>query len=171
QEIAFPVKCMDPGVTAENSPLMRWSELYFEAAEKAGLDATGPRHLAPKFRHAGFVDVNLKICKWLLGKWAKGTKFKLLGRFVYEDLWNALPSLSLGLFTRLLHWSQSEVEVFLAECRQESIRADRHYYAETHVKLDPHLFWYAQKPKDASAPYSGHEHIQDEESLEIDEED
>lgn len=33
------------------------------------------------------------------------------------------------------------------------------------------LFWYAQKPTDSSTPYSGHEHIQDEESLEIDEED
>lgn len=135
QEMTFPIRCMDPGVTAENSPLMRWSELFLEAAGKTGLDATGPRHLAPKFREAGFVDVHVKTYKWPLGKWAKGAKFKLLGRFVYEDLWDALPSLSLGLFTRVLEWSRPEVEVFLAECRQESRRKDRHYCVEVYVKL------------------------------------
>lgn len=33
------------------------------------------------------------------------------------------------------------------------------------------LFWYAQKPEDASAPPSSHDHVQDEEYLVIDEED
>lgn len=135
QELVFPLKCMDPGVTAENSPLMRWSDLFFEATHKIGLDAAGPRHLAPRFRDAGFVDINVKTYKWPLGKWAKGAKFKLLGRFVYEDLWDALPSLSLGLFTRTLQWTREEVEVFLAECRQESKRKDRHYYGEAYVPL------------------------------------
>jgi SAM-dependent methyltransferase len=135
QELAFPIKCMDPGVTSENSPLMRWSDLFSEAAERTGLDASGPRHLAPKFQQAGFVDVNLKTYKWPLGKWAKGAKFKLLGRFVYEDFWDALPSLSMGLFTRVLQWSRDEVEVFLAECRQEGKRRDRHYYADWYSGL------------------------------------
>jgi SAM-dependent methyltransferase len=134
QELTFPIKCMDPGVTAENSPLMRWSQLFFEGANKIGLDATGPRHLAPRFHDAGFTDVNLKSYKWPLGTWAKGSKFKLLGRLVYEDLWDGLPSLSLNLFTRSLQWSREEVEVLLAECRQESKRKDRHYYIDAYVK-------------------------------------
>ncbi|KAF1934786.1 S-adenosyl-L-methionine-dependent methyltransferase [Clathrospora elynae] len=130
QEITFPIRCMDPGVTAENSALMRWSELFVEAAGKVGLDGTGPRHFTPKLRDAGFVGVNVKTFKWPVGKWAKGAKFKLLGRFVYEDLMDWLPSSSLGLFTRVLKWSREEVEVFLAECRAEAKRKDRHYYAE-----------------------------------------
>ncbi|UPX17159.1 uncharacterized protein EKO05_0007533 [Ascochyta rabiei] len=164
QELTFPIKCMDPGVTADNSPLMQWSDLLFEAAVKNGLDATGPRHFALKLRNVGFVGVNVKTYKWPLGKWAKGARFKLLGRFVYEDLWDGLPSLSLGLFTRVLQWSREEVEVLLAECRQEMKRKDRHYYAEA-------LFWYAQKPEGVSKSHSGNDHIQDEELLESDEED
>ena len=130
QELTFPVKCMEAGVTAENSSLMRWSDLFFEAADRAGLDATGPRHLAPKLQQAGFVDINMKTYKWPLGRWAKGSREKLLGRYVYEDFWEALPSLSMGLFTRVLQWSRDEVEILLAECRQESKRRDRHYYAD-----------------------------------------
>ena len=133
QELAFPMKCMDPGVTADNSALMRWSELFIEAAEKVGLDGTGPRHFTPKLRAAGFSNVTLKTYKWPVGKWAKGAKFKLLGRFVYEDLMDWLPSSSLGLFTRVLKWTREEVEVFLAECRAEAKRKDRHYYADVYV--------------------------------------
>ncbi|KAJ4333824.1 hypothetical protein N0V87_007300 [Didymella glomerata] len=164
QELVFPIKCMTPGVTTANSPLMRWSELFFDAAERIGLDATGPRHLAPKLQQAGFVDINLKTYKWPFGKWAKGAKFKLLGRYVFEDLWDALPSLSLGLFTRVLNWSRDEVEVFLAECRRESKRKDRHYYGDC-------LIWYALKPADSSNVSSGQQHVQEEELLESDDDD
>jgi hypothetical protein len=130
QDLAFPILCMDPGVTAEDSPLIRWSELFIEAAKKIGLDATGPRHFTPKLRNAGFVNVNLKMHKWPVGKWAKGAKFKSLGRFVFEDLMDWLPSSSLGLFTRVLKWSRAEVEVFLSQCRTEAKRKDRHYYGD-----------------------------------------
>lgn len=130
QELTFPIKCMDPSVTSETSPLLRWAELFVEAASKMGIDGTGPRHFAPKLRDAGFVDINQKMYKWPAGKWAKGAKFKLLGRFVYEDLMDWLPSSALGLFTRVLGWKREEVEVFLAECRAEAKRKDRHYYAD-----------------------------------------
>lgn len=164
QELVFPIKCMTPGVTAANSPLLRWSELFFEAADGIGLDATGPRHLAPKLQQAGFVDINVKTYKWPLGQWAKGARFKLLGHYVFEDQWDALPSLSLGLFTRVLNWSRDEVEVFLASCRHESKRTNRHYYGEC-------LIWYARKPLDVSSLPPGQQHVQEEELLELDEED
>lgn len=109
--------------------------MFFEAADRVGLDATGPRHLPPKLQQAGFADTNLKVHKWPLGKWAKDAKFKLLSRYVFEDLWDALPSSSLGLFTRVLNWSRDGAEVFLAECRQEANRSDRHYYGEWYVKI------------------------------------
>ncbi|RMZ66119.1 methyltransferase [Pyrenophora seminiperda CCB06] len=164
QDIAFPIRCMDEGVTAENSPLIRWSEHFVEAAKQIGLDGTGPRHFAPQIRNAGFINVNVKMYKWPVGKWAKGARFKLLGRFVYEDLMDWLPSSSLGLFTRILKWSREEVEVFLAECRAEAKRKDRHYYADV-------FFWHAQKSVDASNAGYGHEVVQEEEGIDRDEED
>jgi hypothetical protein len=130
QELVFPIRCMEPDVTAENSPLVRWSSLFLEAASKIGIDGAGPRTLSPKLRDAGFVDINLKTFKWPIGKWGKGAKFKLLGRFAYEDIMDWLPSSALGLFTRVLGWTRDEVEVFLSECRAELKRKDRHYYGE-----------------------------------------
>ncbi|USP76720.1 hypothetical protein yc1106_03994 [Curvularia clavata] len=162
QDLAFPIRCMDPDVTAENSPLMRWSELFLEAAKQIGLDGTGPRHFAPQLRSAGFTDINLKMYKWPVGKWAKGAKFKLLGRFVYEDLMDWLPSSSLGLFTRILKWTREEVEVFLSECRAEARRKDRHYYADV-------FFWHARKPEDASHSSHARDIVREEEPIDRDE--
>lgn len=133
QEPTFPVQCMEKDVTAANSPLIRWSDLFIEAASKTGLDATGPHHLGPKFSAAGFVDVNLKMNKWPVGTWAKGGKLALVGQYMYEDLMEWLSSSSLGLFTRVLEWTREEVEAFLDECRAEAARKDRHYYFDAYV--------------------------------------
>lgn len=164
QDIAFPIRCMDTNVTAQDSPLIRWSEYFIEAAQKIGLDGTGPRHFTPQLRDAGFTDIHVKMYKWPVGKWAKGARFKLLGHFVYEDLMDWLPSSSLGLFTRILKWSREEVEVFLADCRQEAKRKDRHYYADV-------FFWYARKPKNAKQSTHTNDVVHEEESIHCDETD
>ncbi|KAG9186337.1 hypothetical protein G6011_02893 [Alternaria panax] len=164
QDIAFPIRCMDPGVTAKDSPLIRWSELFLQAAKKIGLDGTAPRHFTPQLRNAGFNKINLKSYKWPVGKWAKGARFMLLGRFVYEDLMDWLPSSSLGLFTRVLKWSREEVEVFLSECRAEVRRKDRHYYADV-------FFYHARKPEDPSFSSPEQDFESWEESIDRDEDD
>jgi hypothetical protein len=164
QDLAFPIRCLDSGVTAENSPLIRWSELFLQAAKVIGLDGTGPRHFTPQLRNAGFKNINLKSYKWPVGKWAKGARFKALGRFVYEDLMDWLPSSSLGLFTRVLKWSREEVEVFLSECRAEAKRKDRHYYADV-------FFYHARKPEGANFSSQEQDFVSWEEPIDRDEDD
>lgn len=130
QELTFPIRCMDPGVTSENSAIMRWCDLFIEAANKIGLNAQAPRTFTPLLRDAGFVDINVRNHKWPVGKWAKGEKMKLLGRFVLEDVHDFLPGGAMGLFTRVLGWTREQVEVFLVDCRADIRRKDRHYYAD-----------------------------------------
>lgn len=50
-----------------------------------------------------------KMYKWPVEKWVNGTRFKLLGRFIHEDLVDWLPSSSLDLFTPIIKWSRKEV--------------------------------------------------------------
>lgn len=130
QEMSFPIRSMDPGVHAGNSAVIRWAELFMEAARKIGLDAQSTRNFTPRLRNAGFVDINVKMHKWPIGKWARGEKMKLLGRYVLEDVMDFLPSGALSLFTRVLGWTREEVELFLVDCRAELKRKDRYYYAD-----------------------------------------
>ncbi|KAJ5060324.1 hypothetical protein PSV09DRAFT_2371662 [Bipolaris maydis] len=93
QDVAFLICCMDPNVTAQDSSLIRWSEYFIEAAKTIGLDRTSP----------------CRCSRQLLEKWVNGTRFKLLGRFIHEDLVDWLPSSSLDLFTPIIKWSRKEV--------------------------------------------------------------
>ncbi|KAF2183321.1 S-adenosyl-L-methionine-dependent methyltransferase [Zopfia rhizophila CBS 207.26] len=130
QEITFPVMANDLTLTPEQSPLLRWSSLFTEAASTIGIDAASPQKFASSLRSVGFVDIHAKHYKWPVGGWAKGEKMKLLGRFVKEDLMDWLPSSALALFTRVLKWSREEVELFLATCRRElKEERGRHFYA------------------------------------------
>lgn len=127
--------CHDPSVTAAESPVLRWNDLFIEAAAITGLDAVAPNYLGPKMRAAGFVDVRAKCYKWPVGRWARGAKMKLLGYYVFEDVMDWLPSSAMALFTRVLKWSREEVELFLADCRRDlKERNGRHFYANTSVQ-------------------------------------
>ncbi|KAF2642299.1 S-adenosyl-L-methionine-dependent methyltransferase [Massarina eburnea CBS 473.64] len=164
QEPAFPIHCMDTSLTIDQSPILRWSQLFIDAAAVTGLDATAPNDFASKLRAAGFVDIRTKNYKWPVGTWGMGKKMKLLGYFANEDFKDWLPSAALGLFTRVLKWSREEVEVFLSECRRERReQRGRHFYANV-------LFWVARKPEDAELanPSIGQEFVRTEVDLKAD---
>ena len=155
---------MDPTATPENSPMLRWSSLFLEAAAKTGLDGSMGSKLAPHLQQAGFVDIRAKNYKWPVGRWAKGAKMKLLGYYVFEDLRDWLPSSALALFTRVLKWTREEVELFLADCRRElNQRNGRKFYANV-------FFWTARKPLDAPTQGWSQAINEDEEVIEADEE-
>ncbi|KAF1995050.1 S-adenosyl-L-methionine-dependent methyltransferase [Amniculicola lignicola CBS 123094] len=165
QEITFPAMCMDPAITSDMSPFLRWSDLFIEAAGKIGIDGKSAHKFGPKLQERGFTNIHSKTYKWPVGQWAKGGKMKLLGKFVFEDCMDWLPSSALGLFTRVLGWSREEVEVFLASVRKElKEEKHRHFYARVVV-------WYAQKPREAgTSDASAYDIAKEEESLESDEE-
>ncbi|KAF2709258.1 S-adenosyl-L-methionine-dependent methyltransferase [Pleomassaria siparia CBS 279.74] len=141
QEIPFDAMCMDTSLTPETSPLLRWSSLFVQGAAQAGVDPSAPYHFDTLLRQVGFVDVNLAVHRWPVGQWAKGDKWKRLGKFAQEDLMDWLSSGSLLLFTRVLGWSRERLEVFLAEIRRElKEHKERCFYGQI-------MLWYARKPQ------------------------
>jgi hypothetical protein len=171
QEPALPIQSLEPNLTTEHSPLLRWSHLFVETATQTGFDLTAPHDFVAAMRRAGFVDIHAKQYKWPIGKWAKGDKMKLLGYYTQEDMKDFLSSSTLRLFTRVLKWSREEVEVFLASCRQDMKDPRRHFYATVYVLLllftfccgrvtyianlllHHSIFWVARKPENADMPH------------------
>lgn len=99
-----------------------------EASGKVGLDLTAAASFREPLRAAGFVDIHAKHYKWPVGTWAKGAKYKLLGKFAREDILDLLSSSSLALLTRVMKWTREEVEVLLANVRND-------------LKFGKHLFY------------------------------
>ena len=99
-----------------------------EAGRRAGIDLHGSSRFARQMAGAGFINVQETIYKWPLNPWPKGKKDKHLGRWAHANFTEGLQGFSMAFFTRILGWTQQEVEVFLVDVRKDLRDGGKHSY-------------------------------------------
>lgn len=129
QDICFPVTS-DDGSLPPDSPLARWSSLMIEAGGKVGFDPSRTNGFATQMAAAGFINIQETVYKWPLNSWPKGKKDKLLGRWANADLSEGLQGFSMAFLTRVLGWTQQEVEGFLIDVRKDLCDKSKHSYVK-----------------------------------------
>ncbi|KEZ39862.1 hypothetical protein SAPIO_CDS8804 [Scedosporium apiospermum] len=137
QDIIFPTFC-DDDTLPPDGPLKRWSDLLLECFESVGRGITSAYLYPEQLAEAGFVDVNVVREKWPTNRWPKDKRYKQIGIWNTDNMINALPSLSLALFTRPkeeggLGWSLPELEVLLAGVRKDIRDPSIHGYWKIHA--------------------------------------
>ncbi|KIW56126.1 hypothetical protein, variant [Exophiala xenobiotica] len=128
QEFSYK-RYSDDGSLPADSRLTYWEDLWTEGINKMG--HTGhcdPELVMQQMRDAGFVNVTRLNFKMPIGPWPKDKRLREAGLFGYANLMNGLFGLSIKVFSQLLGWQVEELEVLLAECRQELRRRDIHGY-------------------------------------------
>ncbi|KAL4951163.1 S-adenosyl-L-methionine-dependent methyltransferase [Aspergillus filifer] len=138
QDIDPGFECDDDSIPDDSSALY-WSKLFFEGCEKIGHRIPAPEEYKTMMEEAGFVDVKLRIMKRPTNVWAKEKHMKRLGLYTLTNHLNGLHAFTIGLFTRVLGWSPSEVEVLIAKCKKEWKDSSIHAYQKV-------LFVYGKKP-------------------------
>ena len=101
-----------------------------EAGRKVGFDPSGTSKFATQMAAAGFINIQETIYKWPLNSWPKGKKDKLLGRWGNADFSEGLQGFSMAFLTRVLGWTQQEVELFLVEIRKDLRDKSKHSYVK-----------------------------------------
>jgi len=111
-----------PEGTNQNYPppfqIFRWLDLYDEAMKKMGFNSRVAHAFKNMLTDAGFVDVVERKFEVPWGAWPKDRRGKAIGLWHLEQLKQGLQGIVMGLFTRSLGWTPSEVEVFLVELRK-----------------------------------------------------
>ncbi|OCK73045.1 S-adenosyl-L-methionine-dependent methyltransferase [Lepidopterella palustris CBS 459.81] len=112
-----------PEATNQNYPppfqIFRWLDLYDEAMKKMGFNFRVAHAFKNMLTEAGFVDVVETKFEVPWGAWPKDRRRKAIGLWHLEQLKQGLQGIVMGLFTRSLGWTPSEVEVFLVELRKQ----------------------------------------------------
>lgn len=90
-------------------------------------------------REIGFEDVTERTFHVPIAPWARGNKNKILGAMVAENLSEGVASMSTAAFTRLLGWSQEQLETFLARVMEKLKNINIHAYVRIY-------FVYGKKP-------------------------
>ncbi|KAJ5719829.1 hypothetical protein N7493_006707 [Penicillium malachiteum] len=91
---------------------------------------------------AGFEDVRDEVYKVPSSTWPRDPIQKQIGRYNLCSLLMAVEAYSLALFTRVLGWSNTETQIFLAGVRRDLKNPEVHTYCNLHIvygrKPDPH---------------------------------
>ncbi|KAH6972746.1 S-adenosyl-L-methionine-dependent methyltransferase [Ilyonectria sp. MPI-CAGE-AT-0026] len=93
-----------------------------------------------KMEEAGFVDVNQEIRKVPIGAWPKDPKLKEIGRFQSLQEAKVIESYTPAVFSRVLGWSNEEIQVFIAKIKKELKDPAIHLYL-------PVYFVWGRKPE------------------------
>ncbi|KAH8587039.1 S-adenosyl-L-methionine-dependent methyltransferase [Bisporella sp. PMI_857] len=112
-----------PEATNQNYPppfqIFRWLDLYDEAMKKMGFNFRVAHAFKNMLTDARFVDVVERKFEVPWGGMAQRPKRKGYRSLASRSLKQGLQGIVMGLFTRSLGWTPSEVEVFLVELRKQ----------------------------------------------------
>ncbi|KUJ13654.1 S-adenosyl-L-methionine-dependent methyltransferase, partial [Mollisia scopiformis] len=125
----FPFQFLDP--PPPNSPLAEWNKLIIEAAAKAGRPWTNGAKYKSWLQEIGFEGVveNREHCP--LSPWAKGKKSKYMSLWLSHDMLIGIEAWSLALFTRVLGWEKSRLDILLEGVREDIKNIKIHAYLVT----------------------------------------
>ena len=102
-----------------DSSLATHHRLLCGACETIGRTPYAGRHLKEWVEAAGFINVQEEIIPVPIGSWAKDKRLKEIGAWNYVALLEGLEAITMRPFTAMLKWHVEEVQVLLAQVRQE----------------------------------------------------
>ncbi|RDL40162.1 uncharacterized protein BP5553_00141 [Venustampulla echinocandica] len=138
QDPHYQARC-DDGTMNEDYPVAKFFNTVKEGLAVFGVDLLGAKKNADLLRDAGFTNVEEKVFKIPIGVWPRNKTMKLIGLYMRSVIYDGLQAISLGPFTRGLHWTPEEIEVFLISVRKALMNQATHSYVTFHVV-------YGQKP-------------------------
>ncbi len=79
-------------------------------------------------REIGFVDVEEHLEIAPLSPWTKSRRLKYLSLWLQKNMVEAVDSMSLALFTRVLGWDVDKLNAFLVDVKKEMCDIKMHLY-------------------------------------------
>ncbi len=112
--------------------IRRWCELICDGAAKADEHPFKVRFTGAELRQhmedAGFIDVTVKNYKLPIGPWPVDKRLRYAGSLALGAMIDGIHGISAAVFSRSLKWSPEEMEVFLAQVRNEWRQKTVHSY-------------------------------------------
>ncbi|KAH6959653.1 S-adenosyl-L-methionine-dependent methyltransferase, partial [Ilyonectria sp. MPI-CAGE-AT-0026] len=110
-----------------------WMKTLVEATAKFGKPVDVAARWKEKLEKAGFVDVQQEILKIPIGAWPKDPTLKEIGRFQSVQELQVIDSYTPALFGRVLGWSETEIQVFIAKVKNDLSDPSIHLYLPTYI--------------------------------------
>jgi len=136
----------DDGTVGPDSPMRQFSNALYDSTQIFGTPIDDPFRWKKWFTERGFEDVTEVVYKLPVNPWPKDQRLKLVGAFEMENLLYGLGGMVTRLFSKALHWSPEQVQVFLVDVRKDIKNRNSHGYW-------PYTVVYARKPGGEPLPH------------------
>ncbi|KAI8650637.1 hypothetical protein NCS57_01398100 [Fusarium keratoplasticum] len=110
-----------------------WCSQLVAGIEKFGKPIDGAPTWKKKLEEAGFQDVQQEILKLPIGGWPKDPKLKELGKYQLIQQIQGAESYTPAVFSRVLGWSDEEIQVLIAKVRKQFNDPTIHLYIPVYV--------------------------------------
>ncbi|KAH7129389.1 S-adenosyl-L-methionine-dependent methyltransferase [Dactylonectria estremocensis] len=120
--------------TAENATVLQsWAANILESSEKFGKPIDCAHKWKEVVERVGFVDVHEEVRKIPIGPWPKDPALKEIGKCQLVQSSQAIESYTPKLFGDLLGWSTEEIEVMIAQAKNELKDRSIHLYLPVYI--------------------------------------
>ncbi|KAI1432557.1 S-adenosyl-L-methionine-dependent methyltransferase [Xylaria sp. CBS 124048] len=111
----------DDGSVTPGSALSQWGQVFREAGRKFGRTFTPIEDDVQRIgmEKAGFVDIQVKNYKTILGPWPADAKLKEIGQYARLGIEQDIEGFLLYMWTSVLGWTREEIAVYAAHLRRE----------------------------------------------------
>ncbi|KAF1812195.1 S-adenosyl-L-methionine-dependent methyltransferase [Eremomyces bilateralis CBS 781.70] len=115
KDFILPMKCIDH--TYAGTALEEWDRNMITASENFGKEICQVDSYKGWLLEAGFVDIQQRDFMWPSNPWPKDRKLKEIGKWNEVNITDGLEGFSLKLMTHGLGWSETSVQVHIAQVR------------------------------------------------------
>ncbi|KAF4958164.1 hypothetical protein FSARC_11081 [Fusarium sarcochroum] len=120
--------------TIEKAPnAQTWMKCLREACTKFGKPADVAAEWKARMSKAGFVDVQQQVFKLPIGAWPRDPRLKELGKYQVIQELKLVDSYTPKLFEHALGWSPQDIQVLMAQVKQEMKDPAVHLYLPVYV--------------------------------------
>jgi hypothetical protein len=82
---------------------------------------------------AGFEAVADEVLRVPIGPWLRDPRLKEQGRFLQVQMLDSIEPISLAYCTRILKWTETRTQVFMAQLRSEFLDSRTHLFVYCHI--------------------------------------
>lgn len=113
----------DDNTLPSHNLVVKWCTLMNEGGLKAGIDIRLTSDtIRVAMEEAGFKKITLMNLKLPIGEWSADPRLRDAGKFGLGAMLHGLQGISLAIFAQFLGSQVDEMEVLLAQVRNESMR-------------------------------------------------
>ncbi|KAL3420073.1 methyltransferase [Phlyctema vagabunda] len=134
----------EEGELPADSAIAEWQKHLDTASLMFGKRLNVANEFERKMIDVGFEDVRDDVIKVPIGAWPRDPKLKEQGRWLQAQMLDSIEPISLGYCTRILKWSETKTQVFMAGVRNEFLNNRTHLFVYCHIT-------YGRRPESADA--------------------